>query len=593
MRLHVIQHVVNARPLIPSKTVEPELALVDWYKRIGQHLGWGINIVPGECIVTAPMQLSEGEDLLRRIQSAINNISAEPDDSLLLNLSSHTYCRHADWDRSNENGWDCLDRFKNVAIVFHSEASAKHADTLVDRYRQRQQQGGRFVVMDQRGNTYDLTQNGDKRRKLTPDLRQHIGVINPEEFQHRLLTESGRYFGHFRVPTGPHVRTHYDITPLISERSRAYEHIAARIDDIRKKAQCDFVIGFGMGQSGIELLCRQLTEDEVLTADYWTKQTQSTVLDHLGKHGGRALLVTDVLLTGTTASDLANVIAEAGGEAVGVLAVVGLQNSPNVLGGKLPVTYCAKLRRPFYSMEKPHSECPLCTLSGIQTLNVKYEEAFRKSMSREPTPYDFWELLGEANAFLLGHYISTNGNNHYFARAETAKVLVRYGDFVAGVLAEQVIKKIGRQTLQAIVCPSEEGALHLAYHMAKRLRISAGSVIGVDRKHLEMCPPSGPNRAIVESYQEKFFQCAGSKHPSVLVVDDGLNSTHSLMHMGSLLGGIAAKLAGYAVFINGSPAPPGDQLRGLLNVPILAFYRWGLGPFAKGKCPMVVCRTSS
>lgn len=555
----------------------------DWYKRIANDFGWSVVEWKYYNRTTATIPAAKGMYELNEIQKLIEIISLDQGaNSLIIDLSSYKYCRHADWDRL-EKGWQCIDRFEQVVIIFNEKASVTNSKSLKKMYLSKNEQSETLFIIDSKGKMYTWDNVGKSEHLKKPTLKQHIENIDRNKFRKLVLTKSKRYFGHFVNPSGAHIRTHYDVSSLIKYKGRVYDYILANVREIQMKANFDLIIGFGLESSGIVPLCHNLSQDLEVTHFYYTGIVNGQLMEAIQQDKQKVLLLTDVLLTGRTADQLIIEIEKGNGEVVHVISIVGLSNSKEKLKGRIPVTFCAKLNRPFYdtSIAEP---CPLCMWTEIEPCEVHDEHSFHDSAKRDISDYDFWELVVESKALIKGHQTSDNNKNHYLVKLKTEKILSVYGNFVAAVLAERLKKAIGENLIHIIVCPKEEGAGHLAYHIAEKLTVSPANVVYIDRRDLEKCSPAKVNVEVAHKYEEKLSEC-GIEWPCVLVVDDGINSLHTLQHMASLLGDTRANVKGYAVFLDATNDTIRNNIKRILAAPLVSFYRWTLGPFPESECP--------
>ena len=92
------------------------------------------------------------------------------------------------------------------------------------------------------------------------------------------------------------------------------------------------------------------------------------------------------------------------------------------------------------------------------------------------------------------------------------------------------------------------------------------------------------DKDVIRKYEQQF------EHPRVLAVDDGCNSVHTFNHMVSLLRAVGTVVEGYAVFLNALNEARRAEVRSAIGANFFCFYRWQLGPFTKGRCPVCTSR---
>jgi len=575
-----VRLIVLQRPLLgPTSRIEEPDYTHSWYKRIAETLAWPVKSWRHKHMAVGDVQVREETNVLSSLLELIQPVPDGEDHTLVLDLSAYR-CRAPAWDALAELWYDKMRPFSWVVVILDPYAGALNSVCLKKLYVKRKGETGLFVVMDSEGCLYELDRAGDTRGVVQAGLSQHAERMTEGDFRRAVSFGPNRSFGHFQLPSGAHVRTHYDLYSLVADR-RAYRFILRKVQDLMHSSPFDLIVGFGLGSVGLTCLCDKLGPDLGIPSLFCSASTKEALQREIAKGSRRVLLLSDLVLTGKTAKGLVSTVHTLQGEVTSVLAVIGLANSAERIDG-IPVTFCIRLKRSFY----PNTEsCELCQADASKPLPVANEEAFREGMLSNRCPdYDFWELLKETDAFQIGHQESPNGINHYFARVETERLLSNYGDFVASVLAAQARSALGEECpADQIACPNERGALYLAYSLAKELHIPARRVIAVDRSDIERCPPGGVAKDVVDRYEQQFELDRG-----VLAVDDGCNSLHTFKHLIGLLRAVGAVVKGYAIFLNALDERGIDEAVSMLGRGFFYFHRWRLGPFTRGHCSVCV-----
>ena len=119
MKVYCVQLTVCSKLMYGPLDSEGIETRYGWYKRIADNFGWSDVEWKYYTRTTATIPAAKGMYELSEIQKFIANIPLDQRaNSLIIDLSSYKYCRHADWDRL-EKGWRYIDRFEQVVIIFN------------------------------------------------------------------------------------------------------------------------------------------------------------------------------------------------------------------------------------------------------------------------------------------------------------------------------------------------------------------------------------------------------------------------------------------------------------------------------------------
>ena len=587
----VVQFVFRSMPLLPTRLEPDQRHKQEWYSRIVNFMKTPIdawNHFPIEC-----SHYGEKLDKLRQIQQYLDAIPPNEKNVLILDLSSYDdedHLRHGDWD-AVESGWNCLDDFEHVVILCHQIATIEGSRTLKEQFQRGNTGNNTFMLLDRHGAIYNLELEGPKRRKIETTLKQNPKPLTEANFRAALLRKSRRHLGHFcNKMSHVHIRTHYDISPFINSRNRAYEYVLSRITSALNEHEVGAIVLFGIGRQFLGTMVEFLRLDTGIPVIYY--DSAITDIDHLRRtvNGQNVCLLTDVLLTGQSARDVADYISNSDGIPKHVLSIVGLDNSEDIVefqSGRLDVTYCAVIPRPFYNDPAGEHPCPMCASPNNTPVTVASEVDFQKDLSRQIADYDFWELLLESSSFQIGHVVSPNKQNHYLSHVDTYKLLSRYGTFVAEALSAQIKQRFPESPFDAIACPKEDAAVLLGYQLARCLAIGSEKVVGIDRGDLEKCSPSVVSRTVIDKYSTQIENNVSMTRPRILIVDDGINSYHTLQRMVLLLNALrGVNVRGAAVFVSRLVSADTEEHVARECRDFFYFYRLSMPVFSTGQCPV-------
>lgn len=580
MRGFSLQLVVPERPYLLDLGAETCDHPTEWYESIGSHLARHVTGWTHKRHVARTMLFSNELQTLEGLFAEIPGPDEAAGELLVLDLSAHWFGKKS-WNNLGLLPDERLAHFEQVAVVFNRCAGALRSDSLIRLYEAQEGEAGGFTVMDTTGRLYEFDDLDALEPTRVPELDRYAEPPSEDEFRRLILRRSVRFFGHYEVPSGSHVRTHYDLY-RVQQDDAGYAYIRNLVSRLHRQEPFDLLVGFGIGKSALGELGAKLGSDLGISFLNLCEGSTGLLGERVLRGAMSTALLTDVVLTGDTAVDIKHAVEALDASVVHIISLVGLENTVKKLDG-LPVTVGARLRRPYYRK----GSCRLCDASGIMPpATVTSEEGFHETFKRRATSFDFWELVGETASrrpavLNFGHSVSRNGINHYLVKLDTAPILAQYGDFVAGVTAAKIRAKLGSNLPEAVACPREAGALHLAYALADKLRLKSHHVIAIDREDIDTCAPAGGDH---ESILEKYPSLR--EYRTLLVVDDGINSLHTFKGLISLLRAGSAELVGYAVFINAAEETLLQDARETLGDKIFWFYRWPLAPFSAADCPL-------
>lgn len=325
---------VLSRPLIgPQDEERPELR-TDWYERIICDILPEKATVSLESYARGPIPISESRSVLEDIQSRLAELAGSAS-CLVLDLSDHQW-RYTDWDPLEDEWEACLRNFPWVIIILHEHSSVTDSRALTRLCHTRSKSPGTLCVMDTNGTYYDLTLEREERRRPHPEHRRFTDAPSRDAFRDMIIRHSRRRVGHFVTKHNTHTRTYYDVYPALNQ-PRVYDFVLNEVKKRTDGSPMDVLVGFGLGANGIVSLLTRL-EIDLRCTHHFCYDDQG--IDTIPSPDGRAvLLVTDVMLSGRTASEFVKKARMAGCSLTGVLAILGMRNSPPSIEG-LPVFYC-------------------------------------------------------------------------------------------------------------------------------------------------------------------------------------------------------------------------------------------------------------
>lgn len=388
--------------------------------------------------------------------------------------------------------------------------------------------------VDQMGKTYSVGKwPGQKLPETVVSLSKFAAAPTEDEFRKKAIRQSHRWFGHFIMPSGAHVRTHYDCYPGVLYDNWLFSFVAEKSADIIEKLKPDTLVGFGLTEGSVMYFACQMGGQMKLS--YVVKTSASPEYINRIPSGSKVLLVSDMVLTGKTADVLRKEITDAGSEVVGLLSLLSLENSATHigLGDQVPVFPLCRVKRVFYPAK---DKCPMCGC-GYPSKEVHSADDFRQ-LQKVVHPYDFWEAVFETKAFSSTHYVQDG--KHYTYYIDIEKLCSMYAEPIARQLLEQLKPVLDVTRPKIILYPESNAARKLAEAVARRLNVA--QVVCIPRDYLGRLKTMDPFKL-----PDELEAIWGEQ---VLVVDDGCNTLTTISAIETLLRRAHANIIGYLVALN-------------------------------------------
>jgi adenine/guanine phosphoribosyltransferase-like PRPP-binding protein len=383
------------------------------------------------------------------------------------------------------------------------------------------------------------------------------------DFRNYVIERSDRWFGHYVMKSNVHVRTHYDCYSLILKNNWLYEYVSGVAGKVIDKLQPDVLLGFGLVTHEVENLTTSLSAEFRKTG----------IVEHKGLpldpesvlEGSRVLLISDVVLTGNSATRMAEKVHSEGGEVVGLLCVVGLSNSVKFFFGERPIVPLVELGREYYYPGE--NDCPLCRCHYPKKI-VKTLDDFR-SLPDSINPYDFWEAVREAKAFSSRHEVISGRHYTYYISIE--KLFRIYRRSIARQLVHQASDLLERKnSINSIVYPESSAARMLAEEIRDVLKEAVEGKIALHEV----------SRDALDDFihQERFVVPRelgeNLRNKSVLIVDDGCCSFGTFSAMNDLMRRMGCNVMGYMVVLSRASKAEIDEKISHLKGRFQYYYHW-------------------
>ena len=369
-----------------------------------------------------------------------------------------------------------------------------------------------LFLVDQVGNTERIGErDGVELPNPIPKLQEFGAPPTADEFRRRAVRQSNRWFGHFIMSSGAHVRTHYDCYPGVLLDSWLFRFVEPAAAKLVEELKPDVMVGFGLADLSVMHFANQMQRNG--SPSCVIKGPESN--EYLAKipRGSRVLLVSDIVLTGKSAEELKREIENAGATVVGLLTLLALANSVLQIGGDVPVSAICTVNRSFY--ESPE-ECPLCRCEYPEQ-RVRRRGDFH-ILSETIHPYDFWEAVHETGAFSSEH--KEIHGKHYSYYIDIEKLCTMYAEPIARQLVHQFQLLLHFPPPKFVLYPESAAAKMLAEIVGRHLLVKRENVLPLDREYLASLP------SIVNFRLDPSL--AGIRKEPVVVVDDGCNTLETI-----------------------------------------------------------------
>jgi adenine/guanine phosphoribosyltransferase-like PRPP-binding protein len=386
--------------------------------------------------------------------------------------------------------------------------------------------------VDQMGNTYTVGEcMGLKLPNPVALILQFAAPPTLNEFSKKAIRQSHRWFGHFIMPSGAHVRTHYDCYPGVLQDDWLFRYIVNEAAKIIEELKPDTLVGFGLAELSVMHLACQMGGQMKLA--YVMQTPASTAyLDKIPR-GSKVLLVSDMILTGNTADTIREEIIKTDSEVVGLMTLLALSNSNPHIDADVPVRPLCTVNRTFY---RSPDECPLCRCDYPKT-EVRTLADFRH-LPESVHPYDFWEAVHETEAFSVAH--REHDGKHYTYYVDIDKLCSMYAAPIARQLVHQLRDVFAVARPKIIIYPESNAARKMAEAVARELHVER--VVPIPRGYLSTLP-------ITDRFDLP-QALTMIRDKQVLVVDDGCNTLKTISAIENLLHRVHATSLGYLVALN-------------------------------------------
>jgi adenine/guanine phosphoribosyltransferase-like PRPP-binding protein len=430
-----------------------------------------------------------------------------------------------------------------------------------------------FCFVDPDGSLYKISKdNNHELMDRIKALSLLADFPTPDGFRKLLIKKSQRWFGHYRLQSGAHVRTHYDCYNRILKDDFLYKYVSKNAQEFIDQTKPDTIVGFGLMHDAVAHLTFTIASENSILPTLFSSYDETLNL----QPSSRVLLISDVVLTAKSANALADKITKMGAIVIGLICILRFTNSAKTLGNGQPIKDMAEIPRPFYFSK---AECPLCACKYPETEVVTLED-FRNRPDRI-NAYDFWEAVVESRSFNNKHCI--NNGKHYSYYFDIMKLLDMYGRPIVQQIFHQAKSFIKNAKASAILYPEGDAASYFAHQIADemfRVSVEKIPVYEISREYLESIQRQSTFKAPEGVDMDKVL------NQNVIVADDGCATFKTLAAIEDILRRSHANMLAYFVVLNRSHKSATKEKVRQLKGHFQSFYEWPIAVYQDGEtCP--------
>jgi adenine/guanine phosphoribosyltransferase-like PRPP-binding protein len=423
--------------------------------------------------------------------------------------------------------------------------------------RRRDIRGG-ITLLDIRGYGARHTAEGRTSFKIARQIFRDVLACDKESIYLALVFETNSFIGHFALPHS-HARTHYSLNDFV-DRDDVWEYLIDFFLREIGEAENVLIVGIGMEAAVISRIgfrLHFLLGDKCLfEIEPFTDSKEAFV--GWSSRFQTAIIVTDIVNSGGTLQPAVELLQSQNhpSRPLKILSIAAMLNSPTAILG-VPLTASLRIRRNFYSSQP--DECPLCQLDQ-PIVRVEKVEDFEKVPRTQLTPFDFWELVFDANA--LQESKTDNQGREFVFRIETSQLMRRYGNWLRNLIRIR-FREIWPNLKPDVICTvDEKGGEQFAALVGSAIDVS--TIVKIPREEL--------NRAAPRGRLERPKVQAGSK---VLLVDDGMNYGKTMKQLITYNNACRGSLIGVIVLDSRLRSDELSAIKRLMgNNEVLALYSW-------------------
>jgi hypothetical protein len=414
----------------------------------------------------------------------------------------------------------------------------------------------KIALIDYRG--YSYIGSSPQKHHLPRELYYDVLKLDDRAIYNKLIFDTNNYIGHFKLD-GAHVRTHYDLTDFVRHND-VQEKILSQVNGLIKDFNYVWVIYAGIEDGALTGICSSIEShiSSPLCESFPVYGIDKRLHE---KPPESILLLTDIVCSGDTLRRIIKVIRNIDRPTplkIIPYTIICMENScgdnrPKTIEG-IPLNALAEIKREYYVPD--NNLCKLCKVNqpGKRVSSVSDFQVINDHF----TPYDFWEIVHDCQAFRVREKESTG--RQLEVRVETSKIFERYKHWLHNIIIARYRNVFGDLKPSLILTVNEEGGVAFSELICGALYLETNIIKVVDRVMLES--PSTP--------------CKNVGGKSILLVDDGLNCgdtmklliSHCRMCYGE-------QPMGVFVFDSRLEESQEENLKvGMGPVPIMCLYRW-------------------
>jgi orotate phosphoribosyltransferase len=382
-----------------------------------------------------------------------------------------------------------------------------------------------------------------------------------------------RKLGHYKLPGGMHSRQVFESSLVLNDAqlvARIAHEIARRMSRIHLDAiVTSSLVGYGVAK---EVSDRLHDHPSVIEAYGYPQPRLATNGPQMKDLS--VLLLSDVVSSGSSVTNLRNEVERLGGRVVSTLTIIDVGGSADRIGVDALLNFPDKqyTRADCPHCASGHSYAEIDPFTSMPLSPVATNQNVKALLSSEA----FWQLVIDNESLREGH-LSFNGH-HFSIFVETDRIL--RNSAASRSLGDAIVQDYGKSGLlfDCIVFPVHEGALALARAVWEVAQASS------ERPAPVLIPASRAlegGYSISDSYSERL------RNSVTLILDDGVNFGDTLAGLYFAVTDFQPRSIDCCVFVDRLSPFYRKRLSAVLGSSILkSLYHLPIPAFHKVRCPI-------
>lgn len=356
-----------------------------------------------------------------------------------------------------------------------------------------------------------------------------VGILK-EKTEHVIRATPGTMHskGCYHLPYGKYSHHFLYLKPLLIQPSfvrRMARYLLTTWSLLRPRDDIDIIVGGTHSARKLILAISDELDAEGLTIDRYVDQIEDPAIDEKVQ-GKRALIVSDVVSSGSFASTLVRRLLHAGCDVKAICSICDLREDGAETISEIPIV--SLFHFPVRRFPKP-DRTPVYEVNPISLRPTILED--ERDRSRVPSLVDtdqFIKWVSESQSLVPGHIVL--GPTHYAYFVDTKQLLNRYAEEIFGIVVDDMEKQLKTKGFStqypAFLVTADRSNAELFFPELVRKRFPKVSCMQVDRIR-----PSKAGIWQLDRLDRDFVPVEDIEGSAVLIWDDGSNTGGTLMQL--------------------------------------------------------------